>query len=126
MIRRPTRSTLTDTRFPYTTLFRSGQAAASRQPFLARTAGARHRTDAGDHPRTPGRRDRGRARRDGARSSSMTGAIPTLVLVGNPHAAKSRLITALTGPLPQHANYPEGQRDRERKDAQVQEITSVG
>src|SRR3546814_2081170 len=69
MIRRPTRSTLTDTRFPYTTLFRSGQAAASRQPFLARTAGARHRTDAGDHPRTPGRRDRGRARRDGARGS---------------------------------------------------------
>src|SRR3546814_5441468 len=73
---------------------------------LARTAGARHRTDAGDHPRTPGRRDRGRARRDGARGSSMTGAIPTIVLVGNPNAGKSSLFNALTGARQKIANYP--------------------
>src|SRR3546814_1376065 len=37
MIRRPPRSTLTDTLFPYTTLFRSEDAAAAR-PGHARTA----------------------------------------------------------------------------------------
>src|SRR3546814_14739253 len=122
MIRRPTRSTLTDTRFPYTTLFRSGQAAASRQPFLARTAGARHRTDAGDHPRTPGRRDRGRARRDGARGSSMTGAIPTIVLVGNPNAGKSSLFNALTGARQKIANYPGVTVERKAGHARVSDV----
>src|SRR3546814_10954023 len=36
MIRRPPRSTRTDTRFPYTTLFRSPQAAEGRRPGGAR------------------------------------------------------------------------------------------
>src|SRR3546814_20606062 len=36
MIRRPPRSTLTDTLFPYTTLFRSQQAVASARRLLVR------------------------------------------------------------------------------------------
>src|SRR3546814_1674455 len=43
MIRRPPRSTLTDTRFPYTTLFRSPH---DRPP----TSGTRHRTQRLDDP----------------------------------------------------------------------------
>src|SRR3546814_16149127 len=35
MIRRPPRSTRTDTLFPYTTLFRSGNAATARDSFVA-------------------------------------------------------------------------------------------
>src|SRR3546814_15205461 len=38
MIRRPPRSTRTDTLFPYTTLFRSGDFASSRRPFRATLA----------------------------------------------------------------------------------------
>src|SRR3546814_6012334 len=44
MIRRPPRSTRTDTLLPYTTLFRSlreAQAAVLRRPLLQRLAGAR-------------------------------------------------------------------------------------
>src|SRR3546814_15479883 len=45
MIRRPPRSTRTDTRFPYTTLFRSGRAEpVGRRPHGA-PARARHRPD---------------------------------------------------------------------------------
>src|SRR3546814_20913883 len=41
MIRRPPRSTLTDTRLPYTTLFRSGAADARRQEGRTERPGAR-------------------------------------------------------------------------------------
>src|SRR3546814_3346699 len=78
MIRRPPRSTRTDTLFPYTTLFRSGSGALTRPttgfsridqrkdasplpcprwPFSARTSAAR-RTRSRD-PRTQGAEDRG-------------------------------------------------------------------
>src|SRR3546814_2527857 len=39
MIRRPPRSTRTDTLFPYTTLFRSAGAISARQPVLSRRHG---------------------------------------------------------------------------------------
>src|SRR3546814_10913405 len=68
-----------------------GEAAPSRQPFLARTARARHRTHAGHHPRPPGRGDRGGA----GGSGSMTGPDPTIAPVGNPNAGKSSLLNAL-------------------------------
>src|SRR3546814_2114760 len=45
MIRRPPRSTRTDTLFPYTTLFRSGAARADREAVLA----ARHLADRRNH-----------------------------------------------------------------------------
>src|SRR3546814_5329876 len=55
MIRRPPRSTRTDTLFPYTTLFRSHRAARGRR---SRTERPQERARAGDR--------RGRARRAGA------------------------------------------------------------
>src|SRR3546814_2000480 len=52
MIRRPPRSTRTDTLFPYTTLFRSREAA--EQPDADRLAGRRNgREEAGDDLRAP-------------------------------------------------------------------------
>src|SRR3546814_13288919 len=58
MIRRPPRSTRTDTRFPYTTLFRS-RGAGRHQPGPVRPAGRRRRSPPG-----PGRAGRpaGRSR----------------------------------------------------------------
>src|SRR3546814_18345243 len=51
MIRRPPRSTRTDTLFPYTTLFRSDRMGAPRGGGRPQTAGRRARTDrAGLHP----------------------------------------------------------------------------
>src|SRR3546814_19594110 len=47
MIRRPPRSTRTDTLFPYTTLFRSAELCRTRQGQLARL----FRLDARGHPR---------------------------------------------------------------------------
>src|SRR3546814_3708631 len=52
MIRRPPRSTRTDTLFPYTTLFRSDAGAALRRAAAARGAGA----GAGGEPRDPAAR----------------------------------------------------------------------
>src|SRR3546814_14781273 len=46
MIRRPPRSTRTDTLFPYTTLFRSGQSCAARRRIpLYAAGGSRRRQD---------------------------------------------------------------------------------
>src|SRR3546814_17965854 len=56
MIRRPPRSTRTDTLFPYTTLFRSG-ARAGAPPPAARDLGgyrARHRRRLADKPQRGG------------------------------------------------------------------------
>src|SRR3546814_16072485 len=47
MIRRPPRSTRTDTLFPYTTLFRSGQVHLARRPHHA--GGARRRLERSRH-----------------------------------------------------------------------------
>src|SRR3546814_1857744 len=60
MIRRPPRSTLTDTLFPYTTLFLSRQNARRRRHGRGRAgekAGSDrpHRRGGGDHPRDPHR-----------------------------------------------------------------------
>src|SRR3546814_4816393 len=49
MIRRPPRSTRTDTLFPYTTLFRSHQPAVARAPPAGRDAGCDHLVRAADH-----------------------------------------------------------------------------
>src|SRR3546814_9704154 len=57
MIRRPPRSTRTDTLFPYTTLFRSVLRRDRRQARLFAPAGkGRLFPDAGHHHRTRGRR----------------------------------------------------------------------
>src|SRR3546814_16131017 len=63
MIRRPPRSTRTDTRFPYTTLFRSPAARRCRRPLASnriggaedqvpevRSVGERHRPGSIEHP----------------------------------------------------------------------------
>src|SRR3546814_1312241 len=69
MIRRPPRSTRTDTLFPYTTLFRSAAGAGSadggaeRAPYLAR--GARHERRAPALHGPPGGRRRRRPREAG-------------------------------------------------------------
>src|SRR3546814_1467986 len=49
MIRRPPRSTRTDTLFPYTTLFRSGSRGFAFRSGRAATATARELLDSGDH-----------------------------------------------------------------------------
>src|SRR3546814_13972302 len=54
MIRRPPRSTRTDTLFPYTTRFRSPQAAARDRP-RAEPAGKAHEGCAGGGPAPPAR-----------------------------------------------------------------------
>src|SRR3546814_19737986 len=58
MIRRPPRSTRTDTLFPYTTLFRSLRVLPAGRVLLARLPGAHHRRAAGgldgDHARPLG------------------------------------------------------------------------
>src|SRR3546814_3986365 len=64
MIRRPPRSTRTDTLFPYTTLFRSPLASALRQPHLGRC-----REGGG---RRQQRRIRGRAEQSGGRDRKST------------------------------------------------------
>src|SRR3546814_10501789 len=57
MIRRPPRSTRTDTLFPYTTLFRSDRLPAARRERRDRgRGGAAHRPRAGSGARTVSRR----------------------------------------------------------------------
>src|SRR3546814_6179314 len=61
MVRRPSRSTLTDTRLPYTTLFRSGEGptqGARHQPVRRPAAASLHRPR---HRREPGGDPDGRA-----------------------------------------------------------------
>src|SRR3546814_1945411 len=50
MIRRPPRSTRTDTLFPYTTLFRSAEPGHQRTPRRQRGAGRSERRPGGRHP----------------------------------------------------------------------------
>src|SRR3546814_1504945 len=80
IIRRPPRSTRTDTLFPYTTLFRSrplghhrraGLAAASR--LRRRVAGAAARQPAGHHRRLPRARPRARTGLSGSRAARHRG-----------------------------------------------------
>src|SRR3546814_6695887 len=52
MIRRPPRSTRTDTLFPYTTLFRSMRFSADRRSVARRHPAAPHAADT-DHPAYP-------------------------------------------------------------------------
>src|SRR3546814_10727597 len=68
MIRRPPRSTRTDTLFPYMTLFRSPRRAQSSADRLRRAADADHAPDQFRHPPDPrgtgigGERNRGSSR----------------------------------------------------------------
>src|SRR3546814_7927566 len=88
MIRRPPRSTRTDTLFPYTTLFRSGteSAAAFHHPCPCRTGGTPHgattsvtarRSGGASGPRAPVRavRAAGRWRRTGVDDWHGNGAV---------------------------------------------------
>src|SRR3546814_17587523 len=61
MIRRPPRSTRTDTLFPYTTLFRSGAQALPRRHAYPRTGAARTARRRRAAPRTLARARGGRA-----------------------------------------------------------------
>src|SRR3546814_2937561 len=84
MIRRPPRSTLTDTLFPYTTLFRSGRAPASAigaHQAIHRQKPARRDADAGNHCRSPGHfsGDASRAVRVGGRSEEHTSELQSLM-----------------------------------------------
>src|SRR3546814_4996248 len=88
MIRRPPRSTRTDTLFPYTTLFRSALSdrSAARGP-LGRSAGGIHRgrRRLGDQrPRgalEPAARVRPRSRRSGQRSEEHTSELQSLMRI---------------------------------------------
>src|SRR3546814_7687725 len=74
MIRRPPRSTLTDTLFPYTTLFRSPSAArAGRRP----RDGLDRRAERG----AGAARTRGRRRRHGPRSEEHTSELQSLMRI---------------------------------------------
>src|SRR3546814_4557775 len=55
MIRRPPRTTRTDTRFPYTTLVRSDRDRDARTIFARRQCRGRHGPDARDDPEPVGR-----------------------------------------------------------------------
>src|SRR3546814_5428583 len=75
MIRRPPRSTRTDTLFPYTTLFRSGTARTPRP----RAPGLFRRTDA--VPAHRGRPGPGNARRASGRSEEHTSELQSLMRI---------------------------------------------
>src|SRR3546814_3089615 len=81
MIRRPPRSTRTDTLFPYTTLFRSPRRARPR-PDEGSRKGQRHGAFPGGRDRRPGRdhRDRGRGRRT-RRSEEHTSELQSLMRI---------------------------------------------
>src|SRR3546814_11608804 len=79
MIRRPPRSTRTDTLFPYTTLFRAGQRAGRRARAkgvdLGEITGRRHRRDhraVACHRETAHRGAHGRCRADALRRTTLT------------------------------------------------------
>src|SRR3546814_3959329 len=86
MIRRPPRSTRTDTLFPYTTLFRSARAADER--LGARQEGHRRGADACVRRRLGAarsgqyrRRDRRRGSREGGRSEEHTSELQSLMRI---------------------------------------------
>src|SRR3546814_8616613 len=83
MIRRPPRSTRTDTLFPYTTLFRSpaGRASArrSRRRPAATVAGRRRSPAASGLPRLPG--SRGCRCQAAARSEEHTSELQSLMRI---------------------------------------------
>src|SRR3546814_3199811 len=97
MIRRPPRSTRTDTLFPYTTLFRSGEVVESgspscvrrrlRTPRAADAAAAAAAATAGNRrrPRMPGARGAGRrcgqGRPGGRRSEEHTSELQSLMRI---------------------------------------------
>src|SRR3546814_9724641 len=78
MIRRPPRSTRTDTLFPYTTLFRSHRI--QRRHRLVRALAALGRTTAGPRDRVSRRRS-GAARRLGGRSEEHTSELQSLMRI---------------------------------------------
>src|SRR3546814_2064203 len=81
MIRRPPRSTRTDTLFPYTTLFRSGQDIRAAQP---RRVAGHQQSAADDDPRAGAARhplsDRGRGA-GGKRSEEHTSELQSLMRI---------------------------------------------
>src|SRR3546814_1834088 len=95
MIRRPPRSTRTDTLFPYTTLFRSRNPADGRAALVARRGAARRyhggdrtdsrRTRTADPLRQPrprrGRSARDTDRRDRRRSEEHTSELQSLMRI---------------------------------------------
>src|SRR3546814_13421411 len=101
MIRRPPRSTRTDTLFPYTTLFRSGGGGARRDASGANPAlggerdaepGARGGLDAGGHaaPRRPAIRGRTGKRRNARRDNAETISGNAAPQTGRPGRARGK------------------------------------
>src|SRR3546814_8125690 len=83
MIRRPPRSTRTDTLLPYTTLFRSGEARVRQRKELAGTQEAR-RSRQEDRRRRQAQGDlRRRAARAGLRPDARQRAAPCVALVAS-------------------------------------------
>src|SRR3546814_3085408 len=78
MIRRPPRSTRTDTLFPYTTLFRSGRRAHARAQHRQRRIAARVRAAGRNRPSLP-RRARGTGA--GERSEEHTSELQSLMRI---------------------------------------------
>src|SRR3546814_1379194 len=79
MIRRPPRSTRTDTLFPYTTLFRSGPRRGDGRPAAARLRPAHGR--GGGHPRQAAPPDGRRAGRGAIRSEEHTSELQSLMRI---------------------------------------------
>src|SRR3546814_2134912 len=82
MIRRPPRSTRTDTLFPYTTLFRSSSSShCSRARFRASRRAARGRWSPRPARRRADRLQRGNSRPTGGRSEEHTSELQSLMRI---------------------------------------------
>src|SRR3546814_8555780 len=81
MIRRPPRSTRTDTLFPYTTLFRSRDADHSRRRHRARSGAARRCDHAGTEPPPPDQGSRRAPHRPRGGSEEHTSELQSLMRI---------------------------------------------
>src|SRR3546814_2703963 len=105
MIRRPPRSTRTDTLFPYTTLFRSADPVAGDLHLGVLRPSLRH------HHQAPGpgpcRRRRRRHRAAGARSEEHTSELQSLMRISYAvFCLKKKKTTQHNSPNPNHTHTP--------------------